>query len=152
LLALVPGEALTYYSYDSLRNEPGSMSASITLHQVNTTYNDDDNQPAYRSVNTVEASEGIPLALFVFRTVEGTFSHVASTNDVVTYPDNQEDATSDGLDYYRLATVTRDFDNVTSAQEFAAHVRARLDWLATDYPATADDFVGDETYTYTTSE
>ena len=127
------------------------MSVSITLQQDNTTYNDEDNQPVYKSANEVIASEGIPLALFVFAVSDDSFSHVAATRDIEAYPNNRNDAVNDGLDYYRQAMVTREFDNITDAQAFALHVRSRLQFLSNDYPAVKDSFEGSETYTYVTS-
>lgn len=127
------------------------MSVSITLRQENSTYNDDDNLPVYQSANEVVASEGIPLALFVFAVETEEYSHVASTRDIEVYPDSKDQAVSEGLTYYRQAQVTREFDNITSAQDFASHVRSRLQFLSNDYPATQDAFVGVEVYTYVTS-
>ena len=127
------------------------MSVSITLQQDNSTYNDADNLPVYQSANEIIASEGIPLALFVFAVDSESYSHVAATRDLEAYPDSKAQAVTDGVDYYRQAQVTREFDNITSAQEFASHVRSRLQFLSNDYPATKDAFVGTETYTYVTS-
>jgi hypothetical protein len=127
------------------------MSVSITLEQTNSSYNDEDNQPVYKSENEVIASEGIPLALFVFATDDESFSHVASTHDLETYPASRTEAINGSLDYYRLAQVTREFDNITDAQEFALHVRSRLQFLSNDYPAVKDAFAGTATYTYVTS-
>jgi len=128
------------------------MSASITLQQTNSTYDDADGQPVYVSENIIEASEGIPLALVVFAVETSAYSHVASTHDILTYPDTRAAAVAAGLDYYRQVAVTREFDNLTDAQDFALHVRSRLQFLSNDYPATTDDFVGSATYTYVTSE
>ena len=127
------------------------MSVSITLLQTNSTYNDEDNQPVYKSENEVSASDGIPLALFVFTTLTGVFSHVAAVRDLEAYPATKEQAVTDGTAFYRLATVTREYDNITDAQKFAAHVRSRLNFLAQDYPKTQGEFVGSETYTFVTS-
>lgn len=127
------------------------MSVSITLEQTNSTYNDEDNQPVYQSENKVSASEGIPLALFVFTVSNDSYSHVASTHDLETYPTSRAEAVNDGVDYYRLPQVTREFDNITDAQAFALHVRSRLQFLSNDYPAVKDAFEGSETYVYVTS-
>jgi hypothetical protein len=127
------------------------MSVSITLQQVNSTYNDEDNQPVYKSANEVTGTEGIPLALFVFAVSDDSFSHVASTHDLEAYPASAVEAVNDGVDFYRLSQVTREFDNIADAQAFALHVRSRLQFLSNDYPATKDAFVGTAVYTYVTS-
>jgi hypothetical protein len=127
------------------------MSVSITLNQTNSTHNDQDNQPVYKSENEVSASEGIPLALFVFAVATDLFSHVAAVRDLEAYPVSKAQAVTDGVDFYRLATATREYDNITDALEFATHVRSRLDFLAQDYPKTQGEFVGSATYQFTTS-
>ena len=127
------------------------MSVSITLEQINSTYNDENNQPVYRSENEVIASEGIPLALFVFAVDTDLFNHVATTYDIETYPDSKAQAVTDGVDFYRQPTVAREYDNITDATTFATHVRTRLNWLAQDYPKTKNEFVGSETYIFTTA-
>lgn len=127
------------------------MSVSITLEQTNSTYNDEDNQPVYKSENTIVASEGIPLALFVFAVSDDSFSHVATTRDLEVYPASRAEAIAEGASFYRLATVAREYDTITDAQAFALSVRSRLQYLSQDYPATQDAFVGTETYTYVTS-
>jgi hypothetical protein len=127
------------------------MSVSITLQQDNTTYNDEDSLPVYKSENEVIASEGIPLALFVFAVATEAFNHIAAVRDLEAYPDTKAQAVTDGVDYYRQPAVTREYDNITDAIEFATHVRARLDFLAQDYPKTKDQFVGSETHVFTTS-
>ena len=121
------------------------MSVSITLQQVNSTYNDEDNQPVYKSENEISASEGIPLALFVFAVSDDSYSHVASTHDLETYPTSRAEAVNESVDYYRLSQVTREFDSIADAQAFALHVRSRLQFLSNDYPAVKDAFEGSET-------
>jgi hypothetical protein len=127
------------------------MSVSITLQQVNSTYNDDDNQPVYKAENEVVATEGVPLALFVFSVDTEEYNHVASVYDLEAYPDSRAQAITDGVDFYRQPAATREYDNITDATTFATHVRSRLNFLAQDYPKTQDEFVGSETYTFTTS-
>lgn len=127
------------------------MSVSITLEQTNTTYNDQDNQPVYKSENEIIASEGIPLALFVFAVSDDSFSHVATTRDIEAYPASKAEAITAGVDYYRQATASREYDTITSAQAFALQVRTRLQYLSNDYPAAKDAFVGTNTYVYVTS-
>lgn len=128
------------------------MSVSITLEQTNTTTTDENHQPSYSSENTIVASDGIPLALFVYDTEAETYSHVAAVADLETYPDSRAQAVLDELPFYRQAAATQEYTTISEAQAFAAHVRSRLNYLAQDYPATQEEFVGTETYTFTTSE
>lgn len=124
------------------------MSVSITLQQTNSTYNDEDNQPVYKSENSIIASEGISLALFVFAVSDDSFNHVATTHDLEVYPASRAEAIAAGVAYYRLAMVAREYSTILDAQAFALSVRSRLRYLSQDYPTTQDAFVGTETYTY----
>lgn len=128
------------------------MSVSITLQQVNDTYNDDNDLPVYRSTNQVVASEGIPLALFVFSVSDDGFSHVATSRDLATYPDTRAEAVANDLPFYRTVGVIREYSSIAGAQAFALTIRSRLQCLSNDYPVAQDAFVGTETYTYVTAE
>lgn len=128
------------------------MSVSITLEQTNTTTTDEDHQPSYSSENAIVASDGIPLALFVYDVASEAYSHVAAVADIETYPDSLAQAVSDELPFYRQVAATQEYTTITEAQAFATHVQTRLNFLAQDYPKTQDAFVGTETYTFTTSE
>lgn len=103
--------------------------------------------PLYRVVDTATASVDIEHEVFVFVTDTQAFSRVATVDDMLTLPDTQAEALSAELGYYRLATVTRDFEALTDAKEFAASVNSRLKSLCVDYAAAVAAFIGSESTT-----
>lgn len=101
----------------------------------------------YRVVDTATASVNIPLEPFVFRTVDGVYSRVATATDMAELLNTQVAAQTAGADYYRLATVTQDFDEVGPASDFASGAIARLKQLVVDYDKTVASFIGTNTTT-----
>jgi len=95
-------------------------------------------------ITTVQSATLIPKELFVFNQTDDTFSHVATVNDLV-YPTASDPAWS----HYRLDTVTRSFEDVSTAIEYASHVKSRLEAVTIAYTQDADDFSGSELTTYT---
>ncbi len=91
---------------------------------------------------TVTGTEGIPEELFVFRTNDDTFSHLASISDIMAYPSVK----TAGHDYYRTGTCTRVFSTITHASEFAEIVRGHFRKISKDWDA-AQVFVGTTTET-----
>lgn len=103
--------------------------------------------PAYRTLDTVTASSGIDPEVFVFRVDNDAFEHVASVFDMDNLPNTKLQAVADGKDWYRLATVQRDYDTLVQADEFADTLLARMKRLLVDYDAAANGFVGTTTQT-----
>lgn len=125
--------------------------ASITLEQIQTVEEGTTpDVPVYRVKNTIVASDNIPLALFVFTTAEGNFSHIATPRDLEAYGEQAEAAVEETT-YYRASTVTLDFDRIEDAQAFAAISRSRLSNLAQTWPQAQSNFMGSSTYVYTTT-
>lgn len=111
------------------------MSATLEVFQERS------NIPGGHRVETIVISSVlIPKELFVLRQEDDTFSHVAVISDLVypTYKDNL-------FSYYRVASVSRDFEEITTAIDYASHVKYRLEQVALAYTQEADSFVGSET-------
>lgn len=120
---------------------------SITLFQDRTSTG---TPPVYTVINNITATANIDDACFVFQT-SGTlvFDHVATPLDIITYPDSQAAAAAASLPYYRLASVTKSFNTVEEAQDFADTVKSRLKSLANEYQVVVATFIGSESTTYT---
>lgn len=96
----------------------------------------------HRIINEVQSATLIPKELFVFKSTDDSFSHVATINDLE-YPT----ANDPGYSHYRLDNVTKDFEDISTAIEFAAHIKVRLQEVVTAYTQDAADFAGSEVTT-----
>lgn len=83
----------------------------------------------------------IPPEVFVFRSENDVFSHVASAWDLETIPVEK----TPEVGYYRQSQVVRDFEKVIEAIDFGHMVKGRLKRLVSDYTRAQDAFVGSET-------
>jgi len=102
----------------------------------------------FQTTTTVTEALGIQTQVFVFRTVDQTYSHVATVSDMVWWPNTYEEALEDGNNYYRLASCVVSFDNVSTADEFASYTLVRLDRLTTAYSTYKLEFEGSDTHVY----
>lgn len=104
----------------------------------------------YRVKIDVIYASNIACEIFVFKTDCNTFSHVATPYDMENIPDiTAEAAQLSGNNFYRQKEVTRDYDMVSTAEEYSLYTRGRVEYLAIEYPRALDDFVGSHDYTYT---
>lgn len=103
--------------------------------------------PLYRVQDQVTASETIDDAVFVFRTDTQEFDHVATVDDMSAYPDTLAEAQADELEFYRLTSVTKDWEALEDAEEFGAMLIERMKALCVDYDAAVTSFVGTTTAT-----
>ena len=128
------------------------MSVQITLKQTNTLEEGASlGLVVYRSANEIVAADEIELQLFVFDVVDDAFSHVATPRDLDLYPNNKVEALSLGVDRYRQASVTKDFERLDIAEDFIAAIQSRVHWLANVYDRIQAAFEGEETFVYPTS-
>ncbi|MAG27787.1 hypothetical protein CMI47_19840 [Candidatus Pacearchaeota archaeon] len=111
--------------------------ATATLQQTCT------NQAAgaSRIVATITAAANISDKLFVFRVADvadnDTYDRVATPFDVDTWPEARDANQA----FYRLATVTFDFDNVTAAIKGKAALVTRITQAVKEYADAQDTFV-----------
>lgn len=109
---------------------------SLSLTQTRT------NEPTgFKIHNQVNSAVDMPVELFVFKSADGLFSHVATLTDFQYPPALDVD-----IEYYRQDSCEKTFDNVETAVDFAAHVRYRLEKLTEYYTEDFADFVGADTY------
>jgi hypothetical protein len=122
------------------------MSVTISIRETCTLEPDN----LYQVREEVTASSEISSSIFVFRTVDQTFDHVAVPWDMENLQyENQDDAETNGAEFYRLDTVVRSFTQQSRALDFSGYTRARVNWLAGEYGSATHDFVGVRYYTYT---
>lgn len=122
--------------------------ASITLQQSRFMLAASDGTSIFRITNLITATEGPPLALFVYDVPADTFSHVASASDIASYP---EEINADYA-FYRRPDALQDFTTIASAVEFADAVREQLQALALTYTQLETDFVGQHEYLFPEDE
>lgn len=123
------------------------MSTTITVEQENTVIESTPGEVLFQISFIITASEGLPLFLFTYSATTGEFSHPATVYDLDAYPENQNDAINQGLDFYRNFEVVRQFEDLTDAIQFAVVTRSRLTALTGAQPLVESTFVGKETYT-----
>ena len=78
---------------------------SFTLHQVTTALDG----PLYRVFQEITEAVNSSKAVYVFATGTQEFSHIATIMDMRNWPDSYAQAVIDGVDFYRLEEVTRDW-------------------------------------------
>lgn len=103
----------------------------------------------YRIEFVVAAAEGIERELFVFRTNDDAFSHVATIEDLRLYSSNKATAQANDDDFYRRAEATLILRSQVLASKATKHTqdrlkRVNLDWGRTD----TTEFGGIETIIY----
>lgn len=103
--------------------------------------------PAYRTVDTVTASAGIPPQTFVFLVSDDSFQNVATVDNMLNLPSTKAQAILDGKDAYRLAAVQKDFAILSDAEYFATTLSQRMARLVIEYDAAVNEFVGTTTET-----
>ena len=123
------------------------MSVQLDVEQVRTV----EEGPVYRVVTSVYYNLGIDRNIFVFNAETDAFEHVATPWDMGNTPTTKQDALDDGIDYYRLEAVTKDYDAIEDATTFAAYTLGRISSLAQAYDLAKTTFVGSNTYSYTGS-
>ena len=95
---------------------------------------------AYKIKATVASAEGVSYKLFVYKTVDQSFSHPATVLDVETYPDALTTAQTNNMLFYRTNTVEKTFTTHAAAVDFRNIIQTRLLYLARDYPAARASF------------
>lgn len=124
------------------------MTVSVTLKETRSV----EAGPLYRVKNEITATVHIDAHVFVFATETEEFSHVANVYDMekVTHTTLAE-AQSAGADFYRLDTVTKDWESLDTAAEFAAYNKLRLQFLVSEYEVYTTSFAGVTTTTITSA-
>jgi len=120
------------------------MTVRIEMRQTRTL----EEGPIYRVKNTILYATGIQKEVFVFQVVDEEFSHVAYPYDMENVPVGKAAAAEAGNNYYRALEVTRDYDTLNTATEFAVHSRGRVSFLADQYELATEGFEGEDDYIY----
>jgi hypothetical protein len=100
---------------------------SFTLHQVTTALDG----PIYRVFQEITEAVNASKAVYVFATLTQEFSHIATVTDMWNYPDSYAQAVIDGVDFYRLEEVTRDWLTVSLMADDVTMGYNRVQLLAT---------------------
>jgi hypothetical protein len=104
--------------------------------------------PIYRVKNEVYYASGIEKEVFVFQVVDEEFDHVAYPYDMEETPVGKLAAATAGNNFYRASEVTRDYNTLVKALEFAIHSRGRVEYLADEYETATEGFEGEADYVY----
>jgi hypothetical protein len=95
-------------------------------------------------VNSSTGFAGSPAAaaVFVFKVADGLFDHVATVLDMQTLHDTLLEAQTANQPYYRLTSVTKDWETSELAQDFADTLISRMKSLCQEYDINTSSFVG----------
>jgi len=121
------------------------MSVRIEVKQTRTV----DEGPIFKVDTQVTYASGIAREIFVFETETQDFSHVATTYDMETYPDDRDTAIADGVDFYRKDQAIVVYALEAVAVEAASYTLARIDTLARQYNTFKTEFEGSSDYVFT---
>ena len=116
------------------------MATTVTHTQVRTI----EAGPVFRTVDTVTAATNIDKEVFLFLTDDESFQNVCDVADM-SYPASLLAAQQAGATNYRLATVTKDYDDLDVAIDFSESLTSRLQSLVVAYQAATATFVGTDT-------
>jgi hypothetical protein len=104
----------------------------------------------YRVKQAITTPTHISTSIFVFNTATAEYSHVAMVYDMETVASTSKAAAEiAGEDTYRLAEVTKDWDSLTTASEFSAYNKLRIQALLDEYEVFSASFSGVTTTVYT---
>ena len=90
---------------------------SFLLRQVTSLVDQAGKAPLYRVINQVTESTGASAAVFAYKTATKVFDHYANAGEMEQLPDSYEEAVVRGVAFYRLNSVSRDWETV--AQMYA---------------------------------
>jgi hypothetical protein len=124
------------------------MTVSVTLVETRTV----ETGPLYRVKHDITASVHISPYVFVFTTETEAFSRVATVYDIekVTHTTLAAAQTA-GAEFYRLDEVTKNWESLDLAAEFAAYNKQRLQFLVSEYETYTSSFAGTTTTTLTSA-
>lgn len=120
------------------------MTVHIEMRQIRTL----EEGPVYRVKNKILYATGIQPEVFVFTVVDEEFSHVAYPYDMENVPVGRDAGAQVGNNFYRASEVTRDYDTILKATEFAVHSRGRVSFLINEYELATEGFEGEDDYIY----
>lgn len=118
---------------------------SFSLRQVTSLVDQANAAPKYRVVNQVEISTGASTCVFVYKTASKAFEHYASAADMERWPDSFEEAQVRGLAFYRVNSVSRDWETLGDMQDDLDESMTRVRSLARELTAQHGTVVIDRT-------
>ena len=121
------------------------MSVRIEVNQTRSV----DEGPVFKVDTHVIYASGIAREIFVFDTATQDFSHVATTYDMETYPDDYATAVAEGADFFRKDQAVVGYASEAIAVEAASYTLARISTLARQYDIFKTEFEGSSDYIFT---
>lgn len=116
----------------------------IDIRQTRTVVGDD----AYRVKTETTYVSGIIPEIFVHRTMDDAYQHVATVNDVTSLPRTKQDAVDQQVSSYLASVAEVDYSDVATALYAAAYTQGRVRELCENYASYSLDFEGQDDYSY----
>lgn len=92
----------------------------------------------------VRTAANIDLEIFTFDTEYQAFIGVATVFGLLNYPRTREAALQQGHSFFRAVGVSRTYSDITTATEFAALTKSRIESLRIAWQAYLDQYVTSE--------
>lgn len=105
---------------------------------------------AYKARFLVAQAYAVPQALFVMRTDDGGYSHVAVVDDALSLPDDRDAAVRDERPFFRAPEVEITALTREALLALTTHVRRRLREVTEAWDAGAEELAvpGTDTFTF----
>lgn len=95
-------------------------------------------------------ASGVPPEVFVYRTIDDVFMHVAMAYDLNVYPASKASALAQQADFYRVSAAPLVYETSAASAKALRFLKARLRLLVTQWKAAQTEALGDaevEVYT-----
>lgn len=102
---------------------------------------------AYQVDVEVRSADNIDLEIFVFDTEYQAFIGVSTVFGLLNYPRTRDAALQQGISFFRAIGVSRTYDAITTATEFAALTKSRIESLRIAWQDYLDRYVTSEIIT-----
>lgn len=102
----------------------------------------------YQVTTTVTTAVGMEIEVFMLRSSDDTYSHVANLSDMRSYPTESDQ----GIAFYRVASILQEFTTPTAANAAADLHLAKINELVYEYNVNDDTFDGSVVETTLTGE
>lgn len=90
--------------------------------------------PLFVVVHEVLEADSIPSSIFVVNSKSDQYSHVATYQDMLSYPDNKKESVEKGLGFYRVNCVERSWHSALWVTKDVELIEKRVQLLVNEWP------------------
>lgn len=119
------------------------MTVAIKLHQSTEMLTG----PIYAATHHVLEATNITKNVFVFKTINDQYVHVATPQNILTYPDSKEEAKAADAEFYRADKLVRKWHSLQWATDDIQLIEKRINALLKEWPLVVNSGIVDRTIT-----